>query len=108
MSHFGQVYNTNIKQNKRLDIYYAKGPHIIFGKVVAGQPHAGLSLSAPYRHQRVTRWHTDRSVHPDVTPFSVYTAPRSSDPRFRPSCHAGHEGGWAKTPMFRWPRYCGR
>src|SRR5712691_8523053 len=84
MSHFGQVHNTNIKQNKRLDIYYSKGPHIIFGKVVAGQPHAGLSLSAPYRHQRVTRWHTDRSVHPDVTPFSVYTAPRSSDPRFRP------------------------
>src|SRR5262249_58354756 len=58
----------------RLDIYYSKGPHLIFGKVVAGQPHAGLSLSAPYRHQRVPRWHTDRSVHPDVTPFSVFTA----------------------------------
>src|SRR5262249_48124962 len=40
--------------------------------------------SAPYRHQRVPRWHTDRSIRPDVTPFSVSTAPRSSDPRFRP------------------------
>jgi hypothetical protein len=52
--------------------------------VVAEPPHAGLSPSAPYRHQRVPRWHTDRSIRPDVTPFSFSPAPRSSDPRFRP------------------------
>src|SRR6516165_9122629 len=57
----------------------------MFGKMVAGQPHAGLSLSAPYRHVWGPWWHTDRSLHPDMTPFSASTAPHSSDPRLRPS-----------------------
>lgn len=35
-------------------------------------------------HQRANHWHTDGSLQPDVTPFSAYIAPRSSDPRFRP------------------------
>src|SRR4030095_2051895 len=42
-------------------------------------------LHQPRIVQRVIRWHTDGSVQADVTPFSVSTAPRSSDPRFRPS-----------------------
>ena len=61
--------------------------------------HAGLSPSATYRHQQVTRWHTDGSVQPDVTPFSVYTAPRSSDPRFRPTSIAR----WTITSFRRPP-----
>lgn len=70
-------------------------------------PHAGWAPAAPYRHQRVPRWLTDTSVHPDVTPFSLSTASWSSDPRCRPggpiwgaitgTLRAAYGGSWSAT-----------
>jgi hypothetical protein len=59
-----------MKQNNRLAPYYAKGPHILFGKVVAGQPHAGGVSISPV--STISGYHIGTLIgasHPDVTPF---------------------------------------
>ena len=89
----------------------SKGSHLIFGKVVAGQPQNGLSPSATSPHQRGTRWHTDKSAQRDMTPFFVSAAPRSSDPRFRPSGVCAQEEillPWALVKATRRSRVGGR
>jgi hypothetical protein len=70
----------------------ARGDHASFSATCPRQNGLTDGLHPPRFFLRVDPIGTLGPVQADMTPFSASIAPRSSDPRFRPSWPVGHGG----------------